>query len=545
MPGGDVRSRVDVPLDAHDVRLLLEAYGYDRFWADAQAAGAASLIVADLPVESRARPLPRVHLVAPTTPDGADQARGRAHGRLALPRLAHRDDRRARPACLDATRRTSSSEPGRSPTSRCSRASASRRPSMRPPRARSPTAIVVGSRAVELAEARAARPRSGDYVASLRAALDAPLAELPQRAVFLHIAQRPTLGRGRTHPPPAFDGTGEVARAVCRRAVPIPCRIAPQGAADRATARHEPPVKRDAARRRLRAASPFRRGTPSRRWSYETTLTNSQFIAMSPGADDRAIRRRAPQSTVSVSAGRRRQPRPVAPVPAFTVSVPRPRRIQSRPVAAASDGVVAGATPEPIGCSPRRSRAGRCRPPEEEVGARRARSACRCRRGRGWMSRRLLPISVSSPTRALLHGSTTASGRVRRGLRRARNSPRASPGLITRAILPGAAIEDVRRAVVGARQTGRSRRRRRRMSAPSPGVDQVGRRRRRRGRRRRGRPRAMSRPLVARERVVPPLAHRRGRCRALAVTVSFPASAENLVALDRVTRRACRRPARR
>ena len=47
---------------------LLEAYGYDRFAADAHAAGASSLIVADLPVESHPE-LRRVQLVAPTSTD--------------------------------------------------------------------------------------------------------------------------------------------------------------------------------------------------------------------------------------------------------------------------------------------------------------------------------------------------------------------------------------------------------------------------------------------------------------------------------------------
>jgi tryptophan synthase alpha chain len=45
---------------------LLEAYGWERFADDAHAAGATSLIVADLPVEAEPE-LPRVQLVAPTT----------------------------------------------------------------------------------------------------------------------------------------------------------------------------------------------------------------------------------------------------------------------------------------------------------------------------------------------------------------------------------------------------------------------------------------------------------------------------------------------
>jgi tryptophan synthase alpha chain len=47
---------------------LLEAYGWERFAADARAAGATSLIVADLPAGERPE-LRRVQLVAPTSTD--------------------------------------------------------------------------------------------------------------------------------------------------------------------------------------------------------------------------------------------------------------------------------------------------------------------------------------------------------------------------------------------------------------------------------------------------------------------------------------------
>jgi tryptophan synthase alpha chain len=47
---------------------LLEAYGWERFAADAGAAGATSLIVADLPADERPD-LRRVQLVAPTSTD--------------------------------------------------------------------------------------------------------------------------------------------------------------------------------------------------------------------------------------------------------------------------------------------------------------------------------------------------------------------------------------------------------------------------------------------------------------------------------------------
>lgn len=64
----EVRARVEeVPLVPMTYAALLEAYGYARFAVDARAAGATSLIVADLPVEAHPE-LHRVQLVAPTTP---------------------------------------------------------------------------------------------------------------------------------------------------------------------------------------------------------------------------------------------------------------------------------------------------------------------------------------------------------------------------------------------------------------------------------------------------------------------------------------------
>jgi len=63
-----VRRRVDVPLVPMTYASLLEAYGYERFAQDARAAGAASLIVADLPAGERPE-LERVQLVAPTSTD--------------------------------------------------------------------------------------------------------------------------------------------------------------------------------------------------------------------------------------------------------------------------------------------------------------------------------------------------------------------------------------------------------------------------------------------------------------------------------------------
>jgi tryptophan synthase alpha chain len=63
-----VRERVDVPLVPMTYAAILEAYGHDRFAADARAAGATSAIVVDLPVEDHAE-VERIQLVAPTSTD--------------------------------------------------------------------------------------------------------------------------------------------------------------------------------------------------------------------------------------------------------------------------------------------------------------------------------------------------------------------------------------------------------------------------------------------------------------------------------------------
>jgi tryptophan synthase alpha chain len=64
----ETRARVEVPLVPMTYSSLLEAYGWDRFAADARTAGAASLIVADLPAGDRPE-LRRIQLVAPTSTD--------------------------------------------------------------------------------------------------------------------------------------------------------------------------------------------------------------------------------------------------------------------------------------------------------------------------------------------------------------------------------------------------------------------------------------------------------------------------------------------
>jgi tryptophan synthase alpha chain len=64
----ETRARVDVPLIPMTYSSILEAHGWERFEDDARAAGATSLIVADLPADLRPA-LPRVQLVAPTSTD--------------------------------------------------------------------------------------------------------------------------------------------------------------------------------------------------------------------------------------------------------------------------------------------------------------------------------------------------------------------------------------------------------------------------------------------------------------------------------------------
>ena len=65
----DTRARLpETPLIPMTYASLLDAYGWERFAADARAAGATSLIVADLPAGDHPE-LHRVQLVAPTSTD--------------------------------------------------------------------------------------------------------------------------------------------------------------------------------------------------------------------------------------------------------------------------------------------------------------------------------------------------------------------------------------------------------------------------------------------------------------------------------------------
>jgi tryptophan synthase alpha chain len=164
-----VRERVPVPLVPMTYSSLLEAYGWERFAADARAAGATSLIVADLPADGRPE-LRRVQLVAPTSTDerialAAERTDGwlylvtvtgttgaRAGLSTALEALAERARAAAPTVPLYAGFGISTPEQARAAVE-------------------STDGVVVGSRALEAAEDGPAALR--DYVRSLRAALDA------------------------------------------------------------------------------------------------------------------------------------------------------------------------------------------------------------------------------------------------------------------------------------------------------------------------------------------------------------------------------------
>jgi tryptophan synthase alpha chain len=147
---------------------LLEAYGYERFADDAGAAGATSLIVADLPAGERPE-LRRVQLVAPTSTDERlHLAADNTDGWLYLVTLTGTTGARDRlsPAFAGLVLRA------RAVTDLPLYAGFG---IATPEQAASATTladgVVIGSRAVEVAEAGPEALR--EYVRSLRAAIDA------------------------------------------------------------------------------------------------------------------------------------------------------------------------------------------------------------------------------------------------------------------------------------------------------------------------------------------------------------------------------------
>jgi tryptophan synthase alpha chain len=157
----------ETPLVPMTYASLLEAYGWDTFARDVAAAGASSLIVADLPVDERAE-LRRVQLVAPTSTDERIRLAGaRTDGWLYLVTLAGTTGARDRlsPALapLVARARRLVDVPVYAgfgiATPEHARAAAELA-----------DGVVVGSRAVEVAEEGAGALER--YVRSLRGALD-------------------------------------------------------------------------------------------------------------------------------------------------------------------------------------------------------------------------------------------------------------------------------------------------------------------------------------------------------------------------------------
>jgi len=163
-----VRERVGCPLVPMTYASLLEAYGWERFAADAEAAGATSLIVADLPAGEHPR-LRRVQLVAPTSTDerirlAAEQTDGWLYLVTLTGTTGARQGLSPALAGLVERARSVSGVPlyagfGISTPEHAAAA------------ASLADGIVVGSRALEVAEEGPAALRA--YVASLRSALDA------------------------------------------------------------------------------------------------------------------------------------------------------------------------------------------------------------------------------------------------------------------------------------------------------------------------------------------------------------------------------------
>ncbi len=163
----ETRRRLEIPLVPMTYASILEAYGWERFAADARAAGATSLIVADLPVDERPG-LRRIQLVAPTSTDERIRLAGeRTDGWLYLVALTGTTGARAHvspqlPGLVERARRAT--------TAPLFAGFGISTPAHARAAAALADGVVVGSRAVEVADEGAPALRA--YVASLRAALD-------------------------------------------------------------------------------------------------------------------------------------------------------------------------------------------------------------------------------------------------------------------------------------------------------------------------------------------------------------------------------------
>jgi len=158
----------DTPIVPMTYAAILEAYGWERFAADASARGATSLIVSDVPAGLRPQ-VGRIHLVAPTSTDERIRvAASTSDGWLYLVTRTGTTGARAElssalEGLVERTRAIAGDLPlyagfGISTPEHAAAAAALA------------DGVVVGSRAVEAAEAGPSV--LGDYVASLRGALD-------------------------------------------------------------------------------------------------------------------------------------------------------------------------------------------------------------------------------------------------------------------------------------------------------------------------------------------------------------------------------------
>jgi tryptophan synthase alpha chain len=164
------RELVDVPIVPMTYAAILEAYGYERFADDAAAAGASSAIIVDLPVEVHPE-LRRVQLIAPTSTDERIRAAAaNTDGWLYVVALTGttgaREEVSQRLGAL--VERTRALAPTGLPLYAGFGVST---PEHARAYAEVADGVVVGSRAVQIAEQGPDALR--DYVASLRAALDA------------------------------------------------------------------------------------------------------------------------------------------------------------------------------------------------------------------------------------------------------------------------------------------------------------------------------------------------------------------------------------
>jgi tryptophan synthase alpha chain len=162
------RERVDVPLVPMTYAALFEAYGWEQLANDIFHAGAASTIVADLPVDVRPE-LRRVHLVAPTSTDERIRlAGGTTDGWLYLVTLTGTTGARASlspafPGLVERARRLTEAP--------LYAGFGISTPEQARAAAELADGIVVGSRALQVAEGGAAA--LADFVRSLREAVDA------------------------------------------------------------------------------------------------------------------------------------------------------------------------------------------------------------------------------------------------------------------------------------------------------------------------------------------------------------------------------------